>query len=130
MRVDRVEHGLDVPHHVGVGETKDAKALGFHDLAPPEIVSSLCLEAVLTAVDLDDEPLGEAAKIGNEGTDRNLSSEVRTQDRETVAQMPPETLLGFGRRTPKRSSVSGRFCRHERPRRPAPGHPITPMMTR
>ena len=75
---DRVHHTFDVLHDVAVRPAEDNKALILTIALPNLIVGNLAFGGVRRAVDLNDDPLREAAKIDNKAIDWNLPAERRS----------------------------------------------------
>src|SRR5829696_3548733 len=103
-RQNGIEHHIDGGHDLAVAETQHAIAAGFESLRPRRIALDGGVEAVLVAVDLDDEARAEAAEIDDIARDRSLSAEVRSLDRQTRPQVPPEAILRLGHALPERAS--------------------------
>lgn len=51
-----VEHDIDFEHDVAIGKTKNPKALTGEIEAPSLVVADGCIDAMLIAIDLDDDP--------------------------------------------------------------------------
>ena len=85
---DRVHHTFDVLHDVAVRPAEVNKALILKVAMLTLIVGDLAFEGVRPAVDLDDDPLREAAKIDNKAIDWSLPAERRSDCLQLSQLMP------------------------------------------
>ena len=68
-----LQHALGIAQHLVVPEAQDNEALGSEPLIAPCVIALLLV--VLPAIDLYDEPWGEAGEVGDVGADRGLAAE-------------------------------------------------------
>ena len=94
---------------LGIPEAQCAKTLRGEMRVALGVMREAGCFTVLTAVDLDDEPMFEADEVENIALERRLSAEVETLGTQP-AQMHPQLHLLRGHRLAKRA---GSFVRHD-----------------
>jgi hypothetical protein len=91
--MNRLEHPLDVLQHVAVPEAQDPIAAQFEPSRARPVVGDVL--AMLAAVDLDQQPMRQACKIDDVGSDRHLTAKAIAADL-TISQLPPQLALRVG----------------------------------
>src|SRR5437899_4160908 len=90
--VDFLQHAVDILDDLAVPDSNNAKALIVQPARASFVAPHTRLIAMLRAIEFDEQMRGHAREISNVRTDRNLSPEMRTLQREFL-QMAPEPLL-------------------------------------
>lgn len=94
--VNRIENRFDLMEHVVVPETQHAETLRFHRRRPGAVATSMMIQRMLAAIELDDDSWIKAGEVRKERSDRNLPAKMTSFDRQPPAQMPPQLLLCIG----------------------------------
>jgi hypothetical protein len=76
--VDYGQHAVEIPIDLIVPESKDSESLRCEMLIAFCVAARMCIEIVLSAIDLDDEAMLEAHKIDDEIVTRRLTAKVET----------------------------------------------------
>ena len=87
-----LKHAFDIPKHVVVPEAQNAITVRLQRSRSFGICNSA--RSMLTTVDLDNEMRSVTCEVHDVLLDPNLPTEMRTADRETMTEMPPEFALG------------------------------------
>jgi hypothetical protein len=97
--VERSDNGVHdafhVPHYVGVPHAQNTKALLLEIALAPRIPPQLLIRAVRSAIDLHNQPLGQAREVNDKMIDRHLLAELEP-DLLQLAQLPPQPPFGLG----------------------------------
>jgi hypothetical protein len=94
-RLDGRQYAAHLTHYVAVGEAKDPETLSFEEGATVPVVRAI-LRFVLRAVHFNYEPRAKTADIGDVGTERDLTSEVRVAKRHVLPHGLPEDTFRNG----------------------------------
>jgi hypothetical protein len=76
--VDQRQHAVQIPIDFIVPEPQYPEALDDKVIVPPRITPGMCIEVMLTAVDLDDEAMFETDEIYDISIARGLAAEVES----------------------------------------------------
>jgi hypothetical protein len=76
--VDQRQHAVQIPIDFIVPETQYPEALDDKVMVPPRITPGMCIEVMLTAVDLDDEAVFETDEIYDISIAWGLAAEVKS----------------------------------------------------
>ena len=90
---DLQSHTFSILRHLAVPKPDYSEAARLK-LPGSRVVVALSRICVLFSVEFDDQPRSDAAEIGNEGVDRNLSAEFPSVEL-SILEYRPEPLLGF-----------------------------------
>jgi len=83
-----LQNAFDVSRHIVVPEANDSVALLLQPPCALGISRHPCFKSMLRAVNLDDQARGHAGKIGNIGTDWNLTAEVSAKHWRALEVLP------------------------------------------
>lgn len=78
MHVNRVDHGIQIRHHVIIPESDDTVALALQPLCPNLILGPISFETMLAAVHLYNDFHPMADKIDNVPAQRGLPTKMET----------------------------------------------------
>ena len=113
---DRLQYQVQILEHQIIPESNHPEALRVQPVGAAIIF--LGLLSLLSAIQLQDQPVLEADEIGDEWTDLSLSTESASIEL-TMAQVIPKVLLRFGHVL---SKVPGELAAHPSPRTPTLPH--------
>ncbi|HEX4106261.1 MAG TPA: hypothetical protein VHX92_08510 [Rhizomicrobium sp.] len=91
-----IQNGWQVRHHLIGPKPEHAKTIAFEPGGTPHIMRHLSSFAVLTTIDLDHQPRGQANEIGKIWPKRKLAAEAQPIDL-FAPQRLPESFLGIRR---------------------------------
>jgi len=106
------EDGLDIFHHLIVPEAQYPIATLCQEGRPPLIRFSLC--GMLTAIELYNQTMLLATKVGNAAADRMLAAKLGAAEL-SCSEPRPEPPLGFGLLAAQSASAVPKFgglCLH------------------
>src|SRR5262249_20811101 len=83
------QHSVQIAIHVRASDAQDPEA----SIAEPAVVLRVRIEAVLTVIDLDNEPLLEAYKINDATIARRLAAEVNAPLSPGAQVVPQSSFL-------------------------------------
>lgn len=96
--LDRLKYSVAIAHHVVVPEPQHTPAVGCEEGVAPCVGRAFCM---LTAIELNDEPMLDRCEVRDEWADRDLAPKFDSAQT-TVAKQPPHDPLHISRVTAKR----------------------------
>ena len=76
--VDQRQHAVQIPIDFIVPKSQYPEALDNEVMVPPRITPGVCIEVMLTAVDLDDEAVFETDEVDDISIARGLAAKVES----------------------------------------------------